>query len=119
MASSQYRKEYRPDKFQQRATRNPKAPGEGLMRRTEGVNLTFKESVYKILERIKNEPYFQWLNKMGGDLARKNQSLYRTYHREKGHTKEQCRVLKDHLEQLVKASNLKEYLVEQGGGNAR
>ena len=89
------------------------------MRRTEGVNLTFKESVYKILERIKNEPYFQWLGKIGGNLARKNQSLYRTYHREKGHTKEQCRVLKDHLEQLVKASNLKEYLVEQGGGNAR
>ena len=80
--------------------------------------MAFKEPVYKILECIKNEPYFQWLGKMGGDPARRNQSLYCTYHREKGHTIEQCHVLKDHLEQLVKAGHLKEFLVDQGGGNA-
>ncbi|XP_075665629.1 uncharacterized protein LOC142635334 [Castanea sativa] len=33
---------------------------------------------------------------------------------DKGHTTEQCRVLKDHLEQLVKAGHLKEFLVETG-----
>ena len=44
-----------------------------------------------------------------------NQNLYYTYHREKGHTTEQCRVLKDHLEQLVKARHLKEFLVSQEG----
>lgn len=27
--------------------------------RAEGVNVTFKDLVYKILDRIKNEPYFQ------------------------------------------------------------
>ncbi|XP_075655043.1 uncharacterized protein LOC142625238 [Castanea sativa] len=32
----------------------------------------------------------------------------------KGHTTEQCRVLKDHLEQLVKTGHLKEFLVETG-----
>ena len=80
--------------------------------------MAFKEPVYKILECIKNEPYFLWLGKMGGDLVKRNQSLYYTYHREKGHTTEQCRVLKDHLEQLVKAGHLKEFLVDQGGGNA-
>ena len=31
------------------------------------VNVTFKEPVHKILEQIKNEPYFRWLRKMGGD----------------------------------------------------
>ena len=37
------------------------------MQRAEGVNATFKEPVYKILERIKNEPYFRWSGRMGGD----------------------------------------------------
>ena len=49
---------------------------------------------------------------MGGDLSRRNQSLYCTYHRDKGHTIEQCRVLKDHLGQLVKAGYLKELMVD-------
>ena len=51
---------------------------------------------------------------MGGDLSRRNQSLYCTYHRDKGHTIEQCRVLKDHLGQLVKAGYLKELMVDVG-----
>lgn len=33
---------------------------------TRGVNVAFKEPVHKILERIKNKPYFWWLRKMGG-----------------------------------------------------
>ena len=57
-----------------------------LTQQTEGVNVMFKDSVYKILKCIKNEPYFRWLRKMGRDPTRRNQSLYCTYHREKGHT---------------------------------
>ena len=78
----------------------------------EGVNVAFKEPVHKILERIKNESFFRWPNKMGGDLSRRNQNLYCTYHRDKGHTIEQCQVLKDHLGQLVKAGYLKEFVVD-------
>ena len=52
------------------------------------VNVAFKELVHKIVDRIKNEPYFRWLNKMGGDLSRRNQNLYCIYHRDKGHTTE-------------------------------
>ena len=47
---------------------------------------------------------------MGGDPSRRNQNLYCTYHRDRGHTTEQCRVLKDHLEQLVKVRYLKEFV---------
>ncbi|XP_075636866.1 uncharacterized protein LOC142609126 [Castanea sativa] len=79
-----------------------------------GVNATFKEPVHRIIDRIKNEPYFKRLNRMAGDPSRRNQNLYCSYHRDKGHTTEQCRVLKDHLEQLVKAGHLKEFLVETG-----
>ena len=71
------------------------------------VSVAFKEPVHKILDWIKNEPFFRWPNKMGGDPSRRNQNLYCTYHRDKGHTTEQCRVLKDHPEQLIKAGYLK------------
>ena len=54
----------------------------------EGVNVAFKEPVHKILDRIKNESFFRWPNKMGGDPSRRNQNLYYTYHRDKGHTTE-------------------------------
>ena len=49
---------------------------------------------------------------MGGDPTRRNHNLYCNYHRDKGHTTKQCRVLKDHLKQLVKAGHLKEFIVE-------
>ena len=83
------------------------------------MNVTFKEPVYRIVDQIKNEPYFRWLNKMGGDPSSKNQNLYYSYHRDKGHTIEQRRVLKDHLEQLVKAGYLKEFVVDPRNQEAR
>ena len=61
------------------------------------VNVAFKELVHKIVDRIKNELFFRWPNKMGGDPFRRNQNLYCTYHRDKRHMIEQCRMLKDHL----------------------
>ena len=76
------------------------------------VNVAFKELVHKIVDRIKNELFLRWPNKMGGDPSRRNQNLYCTYHWNKGHTTEQCQVLKDHLGQLVKAGHLKEFVVE-------
>lgn len=78
----------------------------------EGVNVAFKELVHKILDRIKNESFFRWPNNMGGDQSQRNQNLYCTYHRDKGHTTEQCQVLKDHLGQLVKVGYLKKFIVD-------
>ena len=34
------------------------------------VNVAFKEPVHKIVDRIKNELFFRWPNKMGGDPSR-------------------------------------------------
>ncbi|XP_050255263.1 uncharacterized protein LOC126701186 [Quercus robur] len=59
-----------------------------------------------------------WSNKMEGDPSRRNQNLYCTYHGDKGYTTEQCHVLKDHLEQLVKAGYLKEFVVDSGNRDA-
>ncbi|XP_030923010.1 uncharacterized protein LOC115949884 [Quercus lobata] len=44
------------------------------------VSLVFKEPVYQILEKIKNESYFKRPNKMEGDPSKWNQSLYCHYH---------------------------------------
>ena len=74
--------------------------------------MAFVVSVHKIVDWIKNESFFRWSSKMGGDLSRRNQNLYCTYHRDKGHTIEQCWVLKDHLGQLVKTGYLKEFVVD-------
>ena len=56
---------------------------------------------------------------MGGDPSRRNQNLYSTYHKDKGYTIEQCRVLKNHLGQLVKAGYLKEFVADTGNRDAR
>ncbi|XP_050268598.1 uncharacterized protein LOC126713036 [Quercus robur] len=78
------------------------------------VNVTFEEPVHRILDWIKHEPYFRWPNKMGGDPSRRNQNLYCIYHQDKGHTIEQCQVLKDHLGQLVKVGHLKDFVLDPG-----
>nr|XP_023879181.1 uncharacterized protein LOC111991623 [Quercus suber] len=98
----------RPSVFQPRNRGNMRIQEPGV--RVGEVNTTFKEPVYKILDKIKHEPYFRWPNRMGGDPSRRNQSLYCTYHKDKGHTTEQCRVLKDHLRQLARAEYLKEFV---------
>ncbi|XP_075635240.1 uncharacterized protein LOC142607581 [Castanea sativa] len=74
------------------------------------VNSLFKELVYQIQGKIKKQPYFKWSNKMGGDSSKRNQSLYDHYHQDKGHTTEDCRTLRDHLNQLVKAGKLYQFL---------
>ena len=81
--------------------------------------MAFKEPVHRIVDRIKNELYFWWPNKMGGDPSGRNQNLYCAYHRDRGHTTEQCKVLKDHLEQLVKAGYLKEFVTDPRNQESR
>ena len=34
---------------------------------TQAVNVVFREPVQKILEKVRNEPFFKWPNKMAGD----------------------------------------------------
>ena len=74
------------------------------------VNSLFKEPVYQILGKIKNEPYFKRPNKIGGDSSRRNQSLYCHYHQDRGRSTKECRTLQDHLSQLVKARKLNQFL---------
>ena len=40
------------------------------------VNIVFREPVHQVSEKIKNEPHFEWPNKMGGDPMKRNQILW-------------------------------------------
>ena len=74
---------------------------------TQMVNAVFREPVRQVLEKIKNEPFFKWPNKMARDPTKRNQNLYCHYHQEQGHTTEDCRALWDHLDQLVRKGKTK------------
>ncbi|XP_050278137.1 uncharacterized protein LOC126719647 [Quercus robur] len=65
------------------------------------VNAVFQDPVHQVLEKIKNEPFFKWRNKMAGDPMKRNQNLYCQYHQETRHTIEDCRNLRNHLDQLA------------------
>ena len=53
---------------------------------TQAINAVFREPVQQVLEKVTNESFFKWLNKMAGDPMRRNQSLYCHYHQDHEHT---------------------------------
>ena len=108
------RKDFRSDRFNSvRPRKNYVGPAGST--NAHVVNAVFREPVHQVLEKIKNEPFFKWLNKMVGNPARRNLSLYCQYYQDQGHTTEECRNLWDHLEQLVQDGKLKELLHHSSG----
>ena len=75
----------------------------------------FREPVQKVLEKVRNESFFKWTNKMAGDPINHKQNLYCHYHQDHGHTTEDCQNLWDHLEQLVRKGRLKHLLHHSSG----
>ena len=82
---------------------------------TQMVSAVFRDPIQQVLEKIKNEPFFKWPNKMVGNLTKRNQNLYCHYHQEQGYTTEDCRNLWDHLDQLVREGKLKSLLHHSNG----
>uniref|UniRef100_A0A2N9H7K0 Reverse transcriptase domain-containing protein n=1 Tax=Fagus sylvatica TaxID=28930 RepID=A0A2N9H7K0_FAGSY len=70
----------------------------------------FKEPIYKLMEKIKREPFFVWPPKLLGNPALRDGKLYCTYHKDMGHMTENCHMLKVHLEKLVSAGHLNQYV---------
>ena len=77
---------------------------------TQVVGVVFQEPVHQVLEKVKNESFFKWPNKMVENPEKRNRNLYCQYHRDHGHTTEDCRSLWDHLDQLVQEGKLKQLL---------
>ena len=71
--------------------------------------------MHQVLEKVKNESFFKWPNKMVRNSEKRNHNLYCQYHRDHGHTIEDCRSLWDHLNQLVREGKLKQLLHHSSG----
>ena len=93
----QERKDFRLDRYNNNQLRRDYV-GQSGSTNTQAVNTVFREPVRQVLEKIKNELFFKWPNKMAGDPTKRNQNLYYHYHQEQGHTTKNCRNLWDHLD---------------------
>ena len=71
--------------------------GQPEMTSARDIGAVFRELVHQMLEKIKNEPYFRWPNKLRESIKR-NQNLYYQYHQDHGHTTENCRNLWNYLD---------------------
>ena len=107
-------RDFRSDRFNNNRPRRDYA-GQSGSTNTQVVNAVFRELVWKVPEKIKNEPFFKWPNKIAGDPTKRNQNLYFHYHPEQGHTTEDCRNLWDHLDQLVQEGKIKSLLHHSSG----
>ena len=96
----QERRDFRLDRFNTTQSQKDYVGPAGSTN-TQVVNVVFREPVHQVLEKIKNEQFFKWSNKMAENPTRRNPSLYYQYHQDQGHTKEECTNLWDHLKQLV------------------
>ncbi|GFS31847.1 hypothetical protein Acr_00g0019520 [Actinidia rufa] len=115
MAVASYKLELSPRDRQAKRTEGKVGRGEASIKKRkdgpspyesrtkQGINVVFKEPIYKLLARIRDKPYFKKPEPMGGDPKRRNQCWRCSYHGEKGHKIENCRALKAFLEQLANA----------------
>uniref|UniRef100_A0A2N9FX44 Integrase catalytic domain-containing protein n=1 Tax=Fagus sylvatica TaxID=28930 RepID=A0A2N9FX44_FAGSY len=98
---------------QARTTQTPKArsaPTSYAAPSFKAFQMVFKEPIHRLLDKIKGKPFFVWPSKLIGDPEVRNQNLYCFYHRDKGHLTENCHKYKAHLEQLVTAGHLSDYV---------
>ncbi|XP_065629201.1 uncharacterized protein LOC136067374 [Quercus suber] len=113
-AVTQERRDFRPDRYNNNRPRRDFG-GQSRPANSQVVSAVFREPVQQVLEKIKDEPFFRWLNKMAGDPAKRNRNLYCQYHQDHGHITVDCNNLWDHLEQLVQEGKLTQFLHHSGG----
>ncbi|XP_065633558.1 uncharacterized protein LOC136069206 [Quercus suber] len=106
---TQERRDFRPDRYNNNRPRRDFG-GQSGPANSQVVSAVFREPVQRVLEKIKNESFYRWPNKMAGDPAKRNRNLYCQYHQDHGHITEDCNNLWDHLEQLVQEGKLTQLL---------
>ena len=83
----QERRDFRSDRYTNSCPRKDFA-GQSETTSARNVGAVFRELVHQVLEKIKNEPYFRWSNKMAGESAKRIQNLYYQYHQDHRHPTE-------------------------------
>jgi len=67
------RKDFRSDRFNNNNNRLRRDfAGQSGSTNTQAVNAVFRDPVHQVLEKIKNESFFKWPNKMVGDPMKRN-----------------------------------------------
>ena len=64
---------------------------------------------------IRDMSGFRWLEPIKTDLAKRDKSRKCIYHKDHGHTMEQCRSLHYLVERLIRAGHLKQYVCTSKG----
>ncbi|XP_028057278.1 uncharacterized protein LOC114261235 [Camellia sinensis] len=75
-----------------------------------GITSAFKIPINRILSKICDEAYVRWLAKLGNAQRGFNPRYRCTYHDECDHRIEDCRPLKQHLEELVATDHHDRYI---------
>ncbi|XP_065629420.1 uncharacterized protein LOC136067450 [Quercus suber] len=74
-ATTQDRKDFRSDRYNNSKPRRDFAGHSGSAN-VQTVNTVFKDPVHQVLDKVKNEPFFRWPNKMVGNPDRRNHNVY-------------------------------------------
>ena len=67
----QERRDFKSDRYNNNRPRRDFV-GQSEATNTQAISTVFRESVHRVLEKIKNEPYFKWPNKMAEESMRHN-----------------------------------------------
>ncbi|XP_028055431.1 uncharacterized protein LOC114259598 [Camellia sinensis] len=81
-------------------------------RAAQAVTIVFWIPVYKVLERIRNQPYYRALEKIPSGFMGRSLWKHCAYHNENRHLTQGCRALKSHLEDLVRQGHLRDLVDE-------
>ena len=85
-------REFRSDRYNNNRSRRDYTEQQ-ISSNSQVVGAVFREPVHQVLEKVKNEPFFKCPKKMMGNPEKRNRNLYSQYHRDHGHTTEDCRSL--------------------------
>ncbi|XP_023879765.1 uncharacterized protein LOC111992165 [Quercus suber] len=76
---TQEMRDFRSDRYNNNRPRKDFG-GQSGSTNSQVVNAVFREPVQQVLEKIIDEPFFRWPNRMAGDPAKRNRNLYYQYH---------------------------------------
>ena len=111
----QERRDFRSDRFNNNNQPRRDYTKQSRSTDAQAVHAVFRDPIHQVMEKIKNESFFKWPNKMARDPMKRNQNLYCQYHQEPRHTTEDYRNLKNHLDQLVREGKLSHLLHHSNG----
>ena len=76
-------------------------------------------SIDKILAQIKDEHYLKWPRPLHSSPNVRDKKKYRQFHKDHGHYTEDCRDLKEQIEELIRKGKLQKYVKKEESSRFR